>query len=177
MTKTTAALFGLTIAAGCAIAASPRPAPRPSSAAPPPSAAPSGAGLSPTPEVAPVEALRIEWVTLEECKPGYPTWVHYYGDNCAPCKRQEATFTDPAVIKQSKAWNCVKVKVADGSPVPRDEFASPSTMPNGKRLRITGWPQNYTAKDMAARLYKYWRSAMERSVVRPRPVARLLNGR
>lgn len=124
-------------------------------------------------------AAQINWVTREECKPSWPTWIHYYGANCAPCSRQAKTFSDPAVIKQSQSWNCVQVKVTDGSSVPRDQYMPPETYHNAPDIAFVdvGWRTTDTARTMAVRLYRSWHRVMPKPVAKAQPLRRLLGVR
>lgn len=118
------------------------------------------------------EPAEIKWTTWEERNPSWPTWIHYYGDNCPPCIQMEQDFKEQDVITQSQSWNCIKVKLADGSPVPRDVFVSP----DGKTRRnmVVGRPR--TTQLLEDRLYDNWHYVMGLKDLPARPQPRRSRG-
>lgn len=138
--------------------------------------APSPAGVEHQDAQQPQEAApagSIEWREPGDLRPGYPTWVHYYGDNCRACEVEAAHFADQEVVKQSRAWNCVRVRVTRGV-VPRDRFLPPAASGRKDFAEVVGFPVDGTALDLAQRLYSHWAPAMEKSVVVRRVQHRVL---
>jgi hypothetical protein len=128
---------------------------------------------------------QINWLPdPSHADPAKPTWTHYWGDNCTPCRVEALAFTDVEAVRLSRSFNCFRVKLADGSTIPRDVFDSPTSMDASQRSsrELVGWagsasnlPQNGYL--LAKRLYDNWNAAMQRSVVESRtvgPVRRML---
>ncbi len=129
------------------------------------------------PEPAPLPAATaINWIDAKDCKSTWPTWVHYWGDNCGPCEQEAHYFLDPEVIRQSTHWNCISQKVTSGK-IPQDAFKPPADAPADQQavFHHVGAPDSTTA--LATLLYETWPKVMpkpEQSVVQSRK--RILGG-